>query len=361
MATVTGYTAERMKNIEDSAIVAGHVDGDDLILTPYGNAADPVNYPEINAGDVRGPIGTPGVTSEEFDDFILGVTPVGAVCDYIGATEPTKWKFLNGQTLTNAQSLYPELWAIAPASMKSGSNLVLPDARGRFVVGVNSDDAIMDTVGETGGSKNAIVVAHTHNGPSHTHTGPSHTHTSAAHTHTSAAHTHSTPNHTHSISHDHASFSTGSGGGHTHRMNEGPYQYYGYVMVRDIDPLNRYFPAGGEDITALIQMAVGTRQVPGALELQYRAFPVVESSGSEHTHSINVPAFSGNTPSGGGSTTGSTTPGATGSTTPGPTGAAGTGNTGASGTGETSSTGVTGTNANLPPYLALNKIIRVAA
>ena len=33
------------------------------------------------------------------------------------------------------------------------------------------------TAGATGGSADAIVVAHTHTGPSHTHTGPSHTHT----------------------------------------------------------------------------------------------------------------------------------------------------------------------------------------
>jgi len=42
---------------------------------------------------------------------------------------------------------------------------------GRVVVGLDSGDAAFDTVGETGGSKDAIVVAHTHSitDPTHTH------------------------------------------------------------------------------------------------------------------------------------------------------------------------------------------------
>ncbi len=61
MATVTGYTAARMKEIEDAAIIDGAVVLDDLILTRYDAA-------EINAGNVRGPQGIqgpPGPTSIE--------------------------------------------------------------------------------------------------------------------------------------------------------------------------------------------------------------------------------------------------------------------------------------------------------
>lgn len=55
MATITGYTAERMKQIEDKAIIDGDVVGDNLILRQY-------NGVEINAGSVRGPQGVPGPT-----------------------------------------------------------------------------------------------------------------------------------------------------------------------------------------------------------------------------------------------------------------------------------------------------------
>jgi hypothetical protein len=51
MASVTGYTAARMQEIEDSAIIDGAVVGDDLILTRYDTTT-------INAGNVRGPVGT---------------------------------------------------------------------------------------------------------------------------------------------------------------------------------------------------------------------------------------------------------------------------------------------------------------
>lgn len=53
MATVTGLTAERMLEIEAASIVDGEVVGDDLILTRHDET-------EINAGNVRGPIGPQG-------------------------------------------------------------------------------------------------------------------------------------------------------------------------------------------------------------------------------------------------------------------------------------------------------------
>lgn len=51
---VTGFTAARMQEIEDTTIVDGDIVGNDLILHPR-NAAD------INAGNVRGPQGAQGV------------------------------------------------------------------------------------------------------------------------------------------------------------------------------------------------------------------------------------------------------------------------------------------------------------
>lgn len=50
MATVNGFTAERMLAIENGTVVSGDVVGDDLILTTKDGTP-------INAGNVRGPIG----------------------------------------------------------------------------------------------------------------------------------------------------------------------------------------------------------------------------------------------------------------------------------------------------------------
>ncbi len=53
MATVIVYTAARMKEIEDSAIIKGDIVGDELFLTRYNGA-------QINAGIVRGEKGIQG-------------------------------------------------------------------------------------------------------------------------------------------------------------------------------------------------------------------------------------------------------------------------------------------------------------
>lgn len=54
MATVTTYTAARMKAIEDASVVDGDVVGDNLILTRFDAST-------INAGNVRGPQGIQGI------------------------------------------------------------------------------------------------------------------------------------------------------------------------------------------------------------------------------------------------------------------------------------------------------------
>ena len=53
MATVTGFTAARMLEIENSTVVSGEVVGDDLVLQTRDSTA-------INAGNVRGEKGDPG-------------------------------------------------------------------------------------------------------------------------------------------------------------------------------------------------------------------------------------------------------------------------------------------------------------
>lgn len=150
MATVTVFTAARMLAIENASVVDGEVVGDNLILTRHDATT-------IDAGDVRGPMGLPGDT------------PVGSIVDFIDTTPPTNWLGMIGQTITGGQTLYPDLWAIIPATMKSGVNIIMPDTRGRVSVGLSTIDATFDTIGETGGEKTHLLTAGESGITPHTH------------------------------------------------------------------------------------------------------------------------------------------------------------------------------------------------
>lgn len=58
MGVATGFTKERMLMIENTTVVDGHVDGDNLVLVTREGQ-------EIDAGDIRGPQG-PGPQYVEF-------------------------------------------------------------------------------------------------------------------------------------------------------------------------------------------------------------------------------------------------------------------------------------------------------
>jgi microcystin-dependent protein len=92
--------------------------------------------------------------------------PVGSVQFWISDTPPDGWALMNGQTLTNAETIYPDLWAVVPAQFKSGADIILPDCRGRVMVG-RSSEAEFNDVGATGGAKTVTLT--TEQLPSHAH------------------------------------------------------------------------------------------------------------------------------------------------------------------------------------------------
>lgn len=155
MASVNGLTKERMLEIEAASIVGGEIVGDNLILTKHDTTT-------IDAGNVRGPEGPTGppgdVNTATLNAAILAALPVGVSLDYIESTAPAGWLAMIGQTVVDGQTLYPLLWAKLPASAKSGANIILPDTRGRVVVGYNSSDTDFDTIAETGGAKTHVLT-----------------------------------------------------------------------------------------------------------------------------------------------------------------------------------------------------------
>lgn len=78
---------------------------------------------------------------------------VGDIKWTIATTPDPGCVFMTGQTLVNAQTLHKRLWARTPSNLKSGSNIILPDARGRAFVCRHDGDADWDVIGEVRGAK----------------------------------------------------------------------------------------------------------------------------------------------------------------------------------------------------------------
>jgi microcystin-dependent protein len=122
------------------------------------------------------------------------------------ATSLTGWLQLNGATVLNAQTLYPGLWAVAPAAWKSGTSLLLPNMSGRVLEGGG-------TLGATGGAMTHTLVEA--NLASHDHT-MAHTHTIDMGASSGFVSGGQSVSHTHTFSD--TSSSTSAAGAHSHNI-----------------------------------------------------------------------------------------------------------------------------------------------
>ena len=120
---------------------------------------DPATVDWVPLGGVKGDPGPPGVA------------PPGAGLIWFSNTPPSGWAILDGSTITNAQTLNPTLWANVDPTWKSGSNIILPDMRGRVPVGKGAHadvDAFTDNDGVAVASR-TIKHRHTVTDPQHAH------------------------------------------------------------------------------------------------------------------------------------------------------------------------------------------------
>ena len=171
------------------------------------------------------------------------------------------WLLLNGAAIASASSLYPGLWAVAPSSWKSGTTLTLPNMTDRILQGPASGSSA--GIGSTNGS-NTVTLSTAHM--------PSHAHTVADHNHT--------------MHHDHPSATTNTDT-HNHTMlgNGIPADYVdipNYAMMRNLAAGSDHYGALGQN----------------------RITPTMATD--SHSHSVDLPNFTGSSGTKTGLTTGNT-------------------------------------------------------
>lgn len=105
---------------------------------------------------------------------IPATVPVGSITQFGGgdSSTPSGWKLCNGDHFS-ITGTYADLFAVvgynygrtnsSGVSDSAGTYFKLPDLRGRVPINRDSSDTDFDTLGETGGTKDANVPAHTHN------------------------------------------------------------------------------------------------------------------------------------------------------------------------------------------------------
>jgi len=140
-----------------------------LTLLTDSTTANGIKWAQI----VEATIATSAVTTSKIADSNVTLAklatavqnlliPAGTISATIKSTADTGWLLLNGAPIAGADLLYPSLWAIVPASWKSGTTLNLPNTADKTLEGQSTT-----ALGVSGGS-NTVTIA-SGNLPTHVH------------------------------------------------------------------------------------------------------------------------------------------------------------------------------------------------
>ena len=112
-------------------------------------------------------------TKQYVDSTVASGVPTGVLTMWPTGSAPTGWLLCNGAAVS--RTTYAALFAVIGTTFGAGDTTTtfnLPDYRDRMPIGANT---IAASIGATGGSKDAIVVSHTHTGT--TDSAGTHSHT----------------------------------------------------------------------------------------------------------------------------------------------------------------------------------------
>jgi len=124
-----------------------------------------------------------GAAPKQYVDAATGGTVTWSAGDIKAiayAAAGAGWLMCDGGAVS--RTTYAALFAAIGTAYGTGDGSTtfnLPDLRGRAGVMMDATVAVFNALGLTGGSRDSVVVSHSHTGPSHTHGMNAHTHNAA--------------------------------------------------------------------------------------------------------------------------------------------------------------------------------------
>lgn len=201
---------------------------------------------------------------------MLQEIPAGSLQMFAGAAAPAGWLLCNGAAVS--RTTYARLWTAIGATFGAGDGSTtfnLPDLRQRFPLGIAASGT-GNALGATGGA-----IDHTHSVPAHHHamgTGADLNVTSSG-------------AHTHSIDHDHGSVTSGAGSPHSHTITD-PGHAHSQVVTTISGSGTAVRADYAADATTGNQFAQGVNTGSSTTG-------ITVNNESAHTHSVDLPNFTG--------------------------------------------------------------------
>jgi hypothetical protein len=239
-------------------------------------ATDAVTAAKIAAGAVdSAELASGAVTVEKLAAAVAErLVPAGTVVATVATAADTGW-LLMGQTVTDAQTSYPALWTVAPSAWKSGSSLVLPSMSDRVLAGSGAT-----ALGASGGA-NTVTIA-----------------------------SGNLPTHVHAIDHDHAVVtSSGQSQGHIHKIDPpnttvsisdpGHSHTSGVVIRQNAGTFGGAASGHGGGATTTSASANVSSSSTGITASVNIAEFDSKGTSQDHTHTVNLPNFTGSSGNGG--------------------------------------------------------------